>query len=138
MSNSKVKLNWQTFPIELFLVVAYLLMGFLGKLWHPGWVVFLVSPLYHWVVAVITNKRIKGVPTVLSVLVSVLGFLLLGFIGNLWHPGWLIFFLIPITASLEYFFSGGLRGKVNDVRERVRSHVGIHDDQIHGNDDDVL
>lgn len=27
-------------------------------------------------------------------------FLLLGFLGNFWHPAWLLFLLVPIVASL--------------------------------------
>lgn len=33
-------------------------------------------------------------------LLSVLAFLILGFCFDLWHPSWLIFFLIPITAII--------------------------------------
>ena len=131
----KVKLNWQALPIELLLVVAYLLMGFLGKLWHPGWVLFFISPLYHWVVAVLSSKRVKGVPTTIAAILSVITFLLLGFLGNWWHPGWIVFFLIPITASFESFFAGGLRGRIADTKDKIRSKImgdvaGDPDDRI--------
>lgn len=33
-------------------------------------------------------------------LISLLIYLCLGFFGNLWHPGWLVFFLIPIVPVL--------------------------------------
>ncbi len=31
----------------LLCTIAYLLMGFLAGLWHPGWVIFLLIPAYY-------------------------------------------------------------------------------------------
>lgn len=35
------------FPYPVFVVIIYLLLGFLGGYWHPGWIVFLTIPLYY-------------------------------------------------------------------------------------------
>lgn len=35
------------FPYPVFVVILYLLLGFLGGYWHPGWIVFLTIPLYY-------------------------------------------------------------------------------------------
>lgn len=84
-------------PIIATLV--FLCLGFLGNLWHPGWVVFLSIPLVPTVVKMFEKKFRKGVVGVIFILV-VIAYLLLGTIWNLWHPGWLVFFLIPISSIL--------------------------------------
>lgn len=41
------KSMWRRFPISMAATIIYLLLGFLGGLWHPGWIVFLSIPLYY-------------------------------------------------------------------------------------------
>jgi len=96
------------FPIPLVVVPVYLAMGFLMDLWHPGWLIFLAIPIYYQLasMAVITDiqKKLNRFPiAVLCVLV----YLLLGFFLDAWHPGWLIFLLIP----LYYVLVGAAFGK---------------------------
>ncbi len=38
---------WLAFPYPVFVTIAYLLMGFLGNWWHPGWIIFLTIPVYY-------------------------------------------------------------------------------------------
>lgn len=38
---------WLAFPYPVFVVIVYLLMGFFGNWWHPGWIVFLTIPVYY-------------------------------------------------------------------------------------------
>lgn len=137
----KVKLNWQLFPIELLVITAYLLLGFISQkkgnpLWHPGWIIFFASPLYHWLVDVIVNKRVKGVPTTVATFVAIIAFVLMGLLGNLWHPGWLVFFLIPITGSFEFFLTGGFRSRIEKhkkaFRDSVEEELGIHVEEDDG------
>lgn len=50
-------------------------------------------------------KRKKRIPKgekliALTPFISLIAFLILGFNFNLWHPGWLVFLLIPITAII--------------------------------------
>lgn len=35
------------FPYPVLVTVIFLLMGFYGDLWHPGWIVYLSIPIYY-------------------------------------------------------------------------------------------
>ena len=129
MTEKKRKLNWHAFPIALLVVVAYLLMGFLGSLWHPGWIIFLAIPLYHWIVRMVQDKKYSGLPTTISVIVSVAAYLLMGFLGGLWHPGWVVFFLVPVVSSFENFAKGGLRVRVRNMKKNLKESFGIEEDE---------
>lgn len=41
----------------------------------------------------------KAIVSLVSTL-SVVVFLILGFVYNMWHPGWLVFFAAPVTAAI--------------------------------------
>jgi uncharacterized membrane protein len=75
-------------------LIVYMVLGFAFELWHPGWLVFLLTP----VVAIAFHSSIKEGLIGLSPFISVLTFLFIGFEYNLWHPGWLVFLLIPIAS----------------------------------------
>ena len=34
-------------PIPIICTIAYLLMGFVWGLWHPGWLVFMIIPIWY-------------------------------------------------------------------------------------------
>lgn len=38
-------------PVPEVILLVYLLLGFLGGLWNPSWVIFLLIPLYYWIAA---------------------------------------------------------------------------------------
>ncbi len=38
-------------PVPEAVLLLYLLLGFLLHLWHPAWLLFLLIPLYYWLVA---------------------------------------------------------------------------------------
>lgn len=133
------KLNWHSFPIALIVVAIYLAVGFsVENFWHPGWLMFFAIPLYHWTVDMVKNKRIKGLPTFLALVISLSVFLIIGFTAkhmeNPWHPTWVIFFLVPITASLEFFLAGGLKGQVKKAGEKIKKKI-LDDDDINGHAD---
>jgi len=88
-------------PVPLLAVAAYLAMGFLRGLWHPGWLIFLAIPVYYQLVsmAAATGMRKKLNRFPIAVL-CVAAYLLLGFFCGLWHPGWMIFLLIPLYHCL--------------------------------------
>lgn len=44
---------WMTFPYPLFIVLLYLVLGFVFGLWHPGWIIFLTIPFFYWIVHVV-------------------------------------------------------------------------------------
>lgn len=45
------------------------------------------------------NKDKGPILSLVSVL-SVVVFLILGFVYGLWHPGWIVFFATPVTAAI--------------------------------------
>lgn len=47
---------WKAFPYPVLVTVVYLLLGFLGNWWHPGWLVFLTIPLYYFIIALLTGE----------------------------------------------------------------------------------
>jgi len=76
----------------LLCTIAYLLIGFLCELWHPGWLLFFV-PL---IVGGIFDCAVKKNPSVFPiVLIVVAVYLLLGCAWGLWHPYWALFLIIP-------------------------------------------
>ncbi len=47
----------QTLPYPVFVTIIYLVIGFFGEYWHPGWIVFLTIPIYYSVVEWYANKK---------------------------------------------------------------------------------
>ena len=74
-------------------VIAYLCMGFIWDLWHPGWVVFFLVPVMP---CLLGTKGIRSIYPVLCVAV----FLTLGIVWGYWHPGWIVFLTIPVFYTL--------------------------------------
>ena len=46
--------------------------------------------------------KIKGKIISATPMICVLAYLLIGFVWNIWHPTWVIFFLIPIVPVILY------------------------------------
>lgn len=136
MDNNKIKLNWQAFPMALIVLSIFLVVGFVAHVWHPTWLIFFAIPLYHWGVDVIQHKRIKGLPVFIAVIVSLVAFLLVGFVWDIWHPTWLVFLLIPITAAMEGFLSGGIRGQVQKAGKKIKDSIIYESDEDDDDDDD--
>lgn len=83
--------------IPALVVVAYLLLGFLGNWWHPGWLIFLLVPVLDSLVeAVAKRDPHKFAYPVLAAL----AFLVLGLFYGLWHPGWVVFLTIPVYYAI--------------------------------------
>lgn len=51
------KRNLNYLPIDWLVVISYLLIGILTKLWHPYWFLLLITPVFHVLVAAISPKR---------------------------------------------------------------------------------
>lgn len=47
----KPKARLLAMPVPEAVLLLYLLLGFLLHLWHPAWLLFLLIPLYYWLVA---------------------------------------------------------------------------------------
>ena len=82
------------FPYPVAVTFAYLLLGFVFNLWHPGWLIFFTIPLYYLPAAQRTPLRLLCNPVMITII-----YLMLGCFCNLWHPGWLVFLLIPILNA---------------------------------------
>lgn len=98
-----------TGAVSLLAFLVFILLGFGWGLWHPGWLVFLLIPLY----ACTAEGNAEGAMFVLAQII----FFLLGFIWGLWHPGWIVFALIPLGAALHEPFRSIRRA----IRRRKKS-----------------
>ena len=85
------------FPFPFLVIIAYLVLGFLCNLWHPGWLIFLTIPAYYQYAGACFTKNKKGFLLALPVVeLAVILYLLSGFLFGLWHPMWIIFLALPI------------------------------------------
>jgi hypothetical protein len=81
----------------LLIAVAYVLMGYFFSLWHPGWLIFLLVPVYFMRKEDKNNK----IPFVAySPFIAVALFILIGEFYS-YSMSWLVFFIIPIAGVLE-------------------------------------
>lgn len=76
----------------LLCTVAYILIGFLCNLWHPGWILFFVPLIVGGIFDTIAKRNPSAFPIVFIVTAV---YLLLGCGFNMWHPYWAIFCVIP-------------------------------------------
>lgn len=89
------------FPITIIVVIAYLIIGCVWNAWHPGWLLFLLIPIWHSLVEAIEKRNAREFAyPVLVVLV----YLCLGLFWFCWHPGWVVFLTIPLYYSLVSYF----------------------------------
>lgn len=92
--------------VALLATASFLLIGFTSHIWHPTWLVFLGIPVASTLTdALIKRKGTHAAVTGVVSLLATISFLVLGFGYNLWHPGWLVFFAIPIADILMKIFT---------------------------------
>ncbi len=92
----KIGTSMLKFPYAIIAVIAYLIIGFSAKLWHPYWIIFLTIPAYYVTAAALKSKTKKGMLLKLPIyLYIIILYILMGFTANLWHPMWILFLLIP-------------------------------------------
>lgn len=87
--------------VALIATACFMILGFYSGAWHLAWMVFLAVPITGIITDIIFKKEDKtgaiiGIVAILSAGV----FFILGFLGGYWHPAWLVFLLIPLTASV--------------------------------------
>lgn len=81
------------YPIPVVILICYLLIGVLFNAWHPGWLVFLLVPIWYSLTVAVENRNAYCFAyPVLAALI----YLCLGIFLNAWHPGWIIFLTIPL------------------------------------------
>ena len=93
--------------IPILTVAAYLVLGAVFKMWHPGWIVFVIMPALMSVFECIIVKKLGAF---VYPLFATTVFLILGFYFDWWHPGWIIFITIP----LFYMFAGMIDKEEDD------------------------
>lgn len=85
------------FPYIIVAALVFVALGFYGKIWHPGWLVFLSVPAYYFTAfaffAPTKKKILKRIPVYYFAAAL---YLTLGILGNFWAQAWFIFLLIPL------------------------------------------
>lgn len=92
--------NWSHFPFAIFITLLYIILGVFFFAWHPGWMLFLLIPLWHSFVGAVKhgNPNIFAYPVLATLL-----FLAGGFFWGIWHPGWIIFLTVPLYYTLTAY-----------------------------------
>lgn len=97
------------FPMFLLIVVIYFAIGSIWNAWHPGWLLFLVPPIWASLIEAVEKRNANCFAY--PVLVTLL-YLCMGFFKYLWHPGWVVFLTIPLYYALvNYLRESGKRNK---------------------------
>jgi hypothetical protein len=101
--------------VALLATFVFLFIGFTQHIWNPTWLVFLAIPFVSIITDLITKKKdtvalVSGIISFLCVAI----YLYMGFFLNLWHPGWLIFFAVPISGIITKMFVGDVKPERND------------------------
>ena len=104
------------FPIA---TLAYLVMGFVWDLWHPGWLIFVAAAVLSPLLSAINRPklrpkkkgshfgpvvdwdRINAAFCAIVFLIAIPVYLVMGFMWNLWHPGWLIFVAATVLCGIS-------------------------------------
>lgn len=96
------------FPFPLLIAVIFVFIGVLTHVWHPTWLMFLLVPAYYSFVAFLDHRDGSGTKAILRYFpfptIVIILYLCMGFFLNLWHPGWLIFLLIPLYYAMIPLF----------------------------------
>lgn len=107
------------FPLGIFAIVIYILIGIFFDLWHPGWLIFFLVPIISTLIHAVRrhNPDLFAYP-VLAVLV----FLCAGLMYSLWHPAWAVFLTIPVYYSI----TGYIRRTYTKDAEEEQDDRDIH------------
>ncbi len=82
-------------------LAVYLILGFVGGWWHPGWVIFVAIPAYYTIVAIVKKKNYEPFIDFVVIAAVTVAYLIMGFVKDLWHPGWAIFFTLVLYWSIK-------------------------------------
>ncbi len=93
------------FPFPLFVIALYVGLGLGFKLWHPGWLVFLLLPIYYHLGGAFCVRRKKALLLALPVPEVVLSiYLMVGIFAHVWAKSLLILIVIPLYYWLVACF----------------------------------
>ncbi len=80
------------FPFPIVVAAIYVLMGFALKMWHPGWLIFLLIPAYYHFAIGARAKTKKGLMLAMPVFeIALIFFLALGLFMSAWKWAWILF-----------------------------------------------
>ncbi len=84
----------------VIVIVGYILLGVFHNMWHPGWLIFLLIPIFSSLVWAIIEKK----PSYFSIeMVAIATYVSIGIImpnNTGWHPYWAILLVIPVYRSI--------------------------------------
>lgn len=84
----------------VIVIVGYILLGVFHNMWHPGWLIFLLIPIFSSLVWAIIEKN----PSYFSIeMVAIATYVSIGIImpnNTGWHPYWAILLVIPVYRSI--------------------------------------
>ncbi len=81
--------------------------------WPIGWVGYLLIPLAACIFETIRKKTFSSFEGAI-VFLSVIAYMIMGFVFNLWHPGWAVFFLIPLYGIFAGSMDKAFKNKEKD------------------------
>ena len=80
--------EFTSFPIYLIITIIYFIIGCIYGAWHPGWILFLLPPIWNSIITAIRNRNaLCFAYPVFATFV----YMCLGLFWGAWHPGWIIF-----------------------------------------------
>lgn len=125
INGEKQDRNWVThhhhFPILVFVIAAYLILGICLNAWHPGWLILFLIPLVQSLIEAICRKNAN----IFAYPVLALGvFFALGIFKDMWHPGWAVFLTVPVYYSLAAYIQGLRKKKSGEPSEWAQYMTG--------------
>lgn len=122
------------FPMFLVILIAYFVIGCVWNAWHPGWLLFLLVPVWYSLVEAIEKRNANCFAyPVLATLI----FLILGIFWFAWHPGWVVFLTIPLYYSLvSYFHVLKKRHEMKRSSSEVEDQLGTDNEEGLGDADE--
>lgn len=113
---------WEGIPISSIIFICYFIIGVVYGAWHPGWMLFLLIPIWWSLVSAIRSRNAFhfSYPVLATLL-----YLCAGCFWGAWHPGWIIFLTIPVYYPM-----------VSYIRSLKRRHRSSKRDSFYYNGKD--
>ena len=105
-----------TFPISVIVSVAYIFIGVVYNMWHPGWLIFGIIPIFSSTVSAIKKRDIMRFAFPVPILMTIGYF---GFVEGTSYPYWLLLLTIP----LYYSVLGYIKHTMNAHKKKKEENV---------------
>lgn len=87
--------------VAVLAAACFFIIGFMTEGWQYAWLVFLAVPVTAIVSDIIVKDNdFSGSIIGLIAVLAAAAFFVLGFVYGKWHPGWLVFLVVPIAAII--------------------------------------